>query len=185
MIRFAVTLCLCTLIAGCGSRSNPNVKTKNSMSSESEYETLLESSIKELRDKTQAHMSWGLGSFDEWDVDQESGLLIFTNADGTRAECPVQIIGSFNTKDNTWLWAWDNPSILEPLLQDALKVKAYGEKHQIESLTARTWVGEESDAWAMTALAMKLCNAQGGYRGPADSTHVFMTFGKVKLSKPE
>lgn len=131
-------------------------------------------------------MAWGLGSFEQWDVDQETGLLVFTNADGTQAECPVQIIESFNTNDNTWLWAWDNPSILEPLLRVVLKVKDYGEKHQIESLTTRTWVGEESDAWAMTALAMKLCNAQGGHREPAaGSTHVFMTFRKVKISKPQ
>lgn len=48
MIRFAVTLCLFTLIAGCGSRPNPNVKTKNSMSTNSEFETLLETSLDEL-----------------------------------------------------------------------------------------------------------------------------------------
>jgi hypothetical protein len=35
----------------------------------------------------------------------------------------------------------------------------------------------------MAAFAVKLCAAQGAYRGPAGSTYIFMTFGEVKLTK--
>ncbi|MEM7316566.1 MAG: DUF6882 domain-containing protein [Planctomycetota bacterium] len=97
--------------------------------------------------------------------------------------CAAQIIGSFNTKDNSWLWAWDNPSVLDKLKAHALKLKEYGEEHGIERLTDRKWTGTEDDAWEMAALAVKLCDAQGAYRGPAGSTLIFMTFGKVKMSK--
>jgi hypothetical protein len=41
----------------------------------------------------------------------------------------------------------------------------------------------EDDAWQMTALACKLANAQGAYRGPMGSTLVFLTFGEPKLTK--
>jgi hypothetical protein len=37
----------------------------------------------------------------------------------------------------------------------------------------------------MTALAVKLCDAQGAYRGPSGSSYVFMTFGEVQLSKAD
>ena len=53
----------------------------------------------------------------------------------------------------------------------------------IDRLTQRKWVGTEDDAWAMVALAVKLCGEQGGYRGPAGATHVFIAFGEVTLSK--
>ncbi len=40
----------------------------------------------------------------------------------------------------------------------------------------------ESDCWEFTALACKLCDAKGAYRGPSDTARVFMTFGEVTLS---
>ena len=59
------------------------------------------------------------------------------------------------------------------------------DKHGIEKLTTRKWTGTEDDAWAMVALAVRLCDAQGAYRGPAGPSYVFMTFGEVKIIKPE
>jgi hypothetical protein len=149
-----------------------------------EFQQLLDDSMDELQLKTEAHLNvWGFGSFERWDVDQDTGELIFSNADGTKAVAPMQIIGTYNTTDGTWLWAWDNPSVVDSLKSHALKVRDYGEQHNIAALTERKWVGSEEDAWAMAALATKLCEAQGAYRGPAGSTYVFMTFGQVKLSK--
>jgi hypothetical protein len=141
--------------------------------------------LQNLQLKTEAHTAWGLGTFDRWDIDQEVGDLVFSNADGTKAVASAQIIGSFSTNDNSWLWAWDNPSIVDDLKLHARKLKEYGDKHGIEKLTTRKWTGTEDDAWAMAALAVKLCDAQGAYRGPAGPSYVFMTFGEVKISKPK
>jgi hypothetical protein len=149
-----------------------------------DFQNLLDASVAELQVKNEANKAWGMGSFDQWDVDQEVGDLVFSNDDGTTATAPAQIIGSFSTNDNTWLWAWDNPSILDGMKRDARKVKQYGEEHKIEQLTTRKWTGTEQDAWAMAALAVKLCGAQGAYRGPGENSYVFMTFGEVKVSKP-
>jgi hypothetical protein len=166
--------CLLFLVAaGCGGSPQPDV----------EFQKLLAASVAELQAKNEAHKVWGLGSFDRWDIDQEVGDLVFSNADGTTAVAPAQIIGSFSTNDNSWLWAWDNPSIVDAMKRDALKVKQYGEQHGIEKLTTRKWTGTEEDAWAMTALAAKLCGKQGAYRGPSGKSFVFMTFGEVKISK--
>ena len=156
------------------------------MSPESnELQALLDESMAELQAKTEANMTWGLGSFDQWDIDQEVGDLIFSNTDGTTAVAPAQIIGSFNASDNSWLWAWDNPSIVDALTVDAQRLREYGEEHGIEKLTTAKWNATEGDGWEMAALAAKLCSAQGAYRAPAGNVYVFMTFGKVTISKPE
>lgn len=126
---------------------------------------------------------WGIGKISRWDLSQETGELTFSFADGIKAVAPAQIIGTYNTEDHTWLWAWANPSVDEALKKDALKVRKYGEEHHVERLTTRKWEGTEEDAWAMTALAVKLCGEQGAYLGPAGETHVFIAFGEVKLSK--
>ena len=149
-----------------------------------DYVTLLAQSVEELQIKTAAHDgTWHLGEA-AWDVDQDAGEIVFTAPNGIIAVCPVQIIGTYNTADGTWLWGWDHPSV-EPALQEhARRVRAYGERHGIDRLTTQKLRCSEDEAWEFTALACKLGGAQGGYRGPMGPTLVFMTFGDVSLSKP-
>ena len=95
----------------------------------------------------------------------------------------MQIIGTYNADDGTWLWGWDHPSVPAPLQQHARRLKVYGEERGIAAITTRKLSCEEAEAWDFAALACKLCEAQGAYRGPAGSALVFMTFGEVKLGK--
>ncbi|QDU43166.1 hypothetical protein Mal52_16380 [Symmachiella dynata] len=176
-----VSILLLVTVLGCGSNQTANLSASESK----EFREFLDASLEELSAKTEANEAWGLGTFDGWNLDQETGMLKFSNADGTEAVAPAQIIGSFSTNDNTWLWAWDNPSILDSLKADSLKVKEYGETNNVERLTTRKWTGTEKDAWTMAALAAKLCESQGVYRGPTGSSYVFITFGDVQLSKPQ
>ena len=149
-----------------------------------DFSTLQKMSIEELQLKTRGHVeTWGLDKISRWDLSQDAGEIVFSFDDGTRAAAPAQIIGTYNGEDHTWLWAWANPSVDDKLKKDALKVRKYGQEHGIERLTKSKWVGTEEDAWAMTALAVKLCGEQGAYRGPAGETRVFIAFGGVTLSK--
>jgi hypothetical protein len=147
------------------------------------YRSLVEQSMEELRLKTAAHDDvWSLGRAD-WRVDQEAGTIVFSRPGGTSATCSVQIIGTYSTTDGTWLWAWDHPAIASALQQHARQVRSYGKEHAIERLTTRKLACEESEAWEFTALACKLGEAQGAYRGPTGDTLVFMTFDGVRLSR--
>ena len=155
------------------------------MLTKGDFDALLERSMTELALKTEAHQGgWGLGKYDRWDINQQEGNLIFSDPERGRAVCPAQIIGSWESEQSTWLWAWDNPSVREHLKRDALKVKEFGEQNGIEQLIQPEWVLSERDAWKMTALAVHLCGAQGAYRGPAGTAFIFMSFSAVELSKP-
>ena len=155
----------------------------SSKSASPEFSALLNQSMEELRMKTAGHDSaWGIGEAN-WSVDQDIGEIVFTTPRGLTAMAPVQVIGTYNTDDGTWLWAWDNPSIEGPLREHAIKVRQYGEQNGISALTTRKTSCTEDEAWELAALACKLCEAQGAYRGPAGATRVLMTFGKVRLSK--
>ena len=149
-----------------------------------EFKALLEKSMEELRAKTMGHQAgWGFGKAARWSLDMSRGNLLFTFTDGVVASCPAQIVGSLDTSDNSWLWAWANPSIPDPLKRDSLRVKDFGQQRKISRLTSEEWMGTEEDAWRMAALACNLCEAQGVYRGPAGTALVFITFGKVELSR--
>jgi hypothetical protein len=140
--------------------------------------------ISGLQALTTAHVgTWHMDEAD-WTADQEKGEITFTNKRrGTVATAPVQIIGTFNTTDGTWMWGWANPSVAAHVVEDARKLKEYGTTHGVSELTSAKVKCIEQRAWVFAALACRLCARQGAYRGPAGKTMVFMTFGEVKISK--
>lgn len=143
---------------------------------------LLEKAFSELKARNEvADQVFNLRQ-SSWALDQTSCAIRFQNPNGTVASAPFQTIGTLNQNDGTWLWAWDNPSIVDAIRQHALAVRAYGEEHGHELLTQRKFPCDEELAWRLTALAAKLGNAQGAYRAPAGPTLLFLTFGKLTLS---
>jgi hypothetical protein len=142
-------------------------------------------SVEGLRTQTAAHAAtWRLGDESNWAADQDAGRIRFTFADGTIAEAELQIVGTYNTLDGTFLWGWDHPSVAEPLRRHARLAKEFGEKNGLTNYTERMVKCSEDDAWEFTAVAARLGKANGAYRGPAGTALVYMTFGEIKLSKP-
>lgn len=117
-----------------------------------------------------------------WDVDLDAGIITFTN-DGIVAKAPVQVIGTYNTLDGTWLWGWDHPSVPAHAAVAAKQLFDYGKRHKIDKITTRKITCSEEEAWELTSMASTLSGAQGLYRGSADTAYVYMTFGTVTLSK--
>ncbi|HEU0176037.1 MAG TPA: hypothetical protein VFV58_17375 [Blastocatellia bacterium] len=77
----------------------------------SDFSTLQKVSVEELALKTQAYKeAWDLGKIDRWELSQDTGELVFSLLDGMQAVCPAQIIGTYNSEDRAWMWAWANPS---------------------------------------------------------------------------
>ncbi len=139
-----------------------------------------------LRRSLNGHQEiWQIGAADRWDVDQEIGNIWWTFSDGVIASAPVQIVGTYNSLDSTFLWAWDHPSILEPLRKDAQAVLAFAKANDVEFLCDRMIECSEDTAWNLVALATLIADRQGAYRGPTGATATFMTFGEVKISKSE
>jgi hypothetical protein len=156
----------------------------NTISSDADlpYPLLLARSNNELAIKTQAHKELFHLDTAAWEADLEAGEIIFTS-EKVRAKAALQIIGTLNQNDGTWLWAWANESIPENLCTHAYAVKAYGEKHGISKFCSDKFQCTEAEAWEFTALGCKLGGGQGAYRGPAGSTLVYITFGTPSISK--
>lgn len=150
-----------------------------------DLEGYIAASVEGLRMVTAAHQStWHLGEEQSWNVDQDQGLLIFTFANGTTASAPVQIVGTYNARDNTFMWGWEHPSVVPDLQQNAAQARAFGQEHGSKELTTQTVSCTEQRAWEYSALAMRLSEANGAYRAEAaPGTFVFMNFGEVSLAK--
>jgi len=144
-----------------------------------EFEALLRTSMDDLMQKTRIHQeSWGFGEEDQWFLNQDSGDLVFTFPDGV-ASGPGQVIGTFDPQAGTWTWAWADRLLPDHLKRDAFRVRDFGVEHNLQHLLAPTWPAQESHAWYMTAFACWLCHAQGAFRGEAEDTCTFLTFGEI------
>ena len=165
-----------------GRNSNPVASSE--LTPEMNAELYIQQSLEGLRTQTSAHASmWHLGEEEQWSADQETGRITFAFADGTTAEADMQIVGTFNTENGTFLWGWDHPSVAEPLSKHAALAKQFGIENQLSQYTERMVECTEEKAWEFTAVAARLGEANGAYRGPAGIALVFMTFGEVELSK--
>lgn len=118
--------------------------------------------------------------FAEWDVDLEQGVIRFIGR--ARAySAPVQVIGTYNTLDGTFLWGWDHPSVPAALGANARLARQFGTRHALPLFMTRKVACTEQQAWQFTAVALYLADAQGAYRARIGTTWVFLTFGELTL----
>ncbi|MCD2515781.1 hypothetical protein LQ564_05570 [Massilia sp. G4R7] len=74
----------------------------------------IETSKQGLMQQTSAHVAtWHLGEEDRWAADLDTGTITFYFKNGTIASASIQIVGTYNTLDGTFLWGWDHPSVPE------------------------------------------------------------------------
>lgn len=141
-------------------------------------------SIEGLKQQTSAHnATWHFGKEKTWSVDQDNGLILFIFPNKVIASAPVQIIGTYDPNDGSFLWGWDNPSVDDKLKRAANLVKAYGVKNKIAMFTKPKIFSSEEKAWEFVALAARLDSANGAYRAKTGGPIVYMTFGEITLKK--
>jgi hypothetical protein len=146
------------------------------------FEALLRSSMDELLIKTRAHQEdWDFGEHDQWFLNQGSAELVFTFPDFVVSASP-QVIGTFDTDDHLWTWAWADSELPDHLKVASLRVKDYGAQHGFQHLLTPSWPAEESHCWYMTALACRLCGSEGAFRGVSGNVHSFISFCGVEIS---
>lgn len=130
-----------------------------------------------------ANDAWGMRDATRFLFDLERGTIRFQLADGRTATAPMQIIGTYNPKDGTFLWGWDHPSVPAELAVAAKRLRAWGEANGVEEMTRRLGPMSEARAWEYTSLAAVLTDAKGVYRPDMeDGPYVFITFGEVTFA---
>lgn len=149
-----------------------------------DVQAFIAQSMAGMQAATTAHCAtWHLDEAEQWSVDMDSGLIVFQLPGGVVATAPVQIVGTSNSKDGSFLWGWDHPSVPAELAEHAQLALAFGRAHGLQAYTTRKVDCDDSQAWEFAAVAMRLGEASGTYRAQAsDTAQVWMTFGQVSLS---
>ena len=120
--------------------------------------------------------TFGLNSYERWFYDQHTGLLEFFNGDTIKLRIKYQEVGSVSKISNTWLWAWDNPNLVDGIATESFRVKEFGELEKYERLTKSKWIADEVDGWEMTSIMAYLLNAKGAYRISGENVFSYVIF---------
>ncbi|HEX8301255.1 MAG TPA: hypothetical protein VF617_06390 [Sphingomonas sp.] len=95
-------------------RLNPFARVHHTQHND-EPELTLARSLEDMSAKTALHNETWRMDRAIWAADLDLGFITFTNERKWIITAPVQVIGTFNSEDNSWLWGWDHPSIPAPL----------------------------------------------------------------------
>ena len=161
-------------LVGCGQRSHMT---------DQQFTSFVEECKLELQPKIEAAIAkWGFGSVKRYDLDQTKGTLVFSDDSGHKVSCTIQVVGTYSTASQTWLWSWASPWVTDPLKRDSEVVREFGRTNGVEKLTTDKWSANEADGWAMTAVAARLAGAECAYRLPNRDAYIFMLIKTVETN---
>jgi hypothetical protein len=124
---------------------------------------------------------FGLASMPHAHLNEATAQLVFSDASVTpRVLADVQLVGSVNTENRSWLWSWANPDVDPALCKDILEVHMLGESRGIEQLTTPFWEGDAVDGWEMTSIAAYVLQAAGAYRAPTPQGFTYLVLTSLK-----
>jgi len=145
------------------------------MWTQEQYQSFVDESYSYLQSVQDAvKRDYSLGAYERYDWDQELGTMVFSDQGIQKIVADIQFVGSVSTVTNTWLWSWDNSTILPPVKDRILEVRAFGERHGLSELTIPNWTADERDGWAMTAVSAKILQAKGAYCCPRNGFSYFI-----------
>ncbi len=150
-----------------------------------EFDRYVDVASKEL-DVRQSRLAtdWDISAHGHLDWNQETGTIVFSSGGKPAVLADITFVGSISRTSETWLWAWDNPSISGALTKDVLRVKKFGERQRFEKLVNPKWRADENDGWCMTAVAAKLLNADAAYRTDSDTGFTYLLLNNLRKASP-
>ena len=120
---------------------------------DSAYRELMRKAVAYMRRRNEeAWGIWSLGDLPRFDWDQERGQLTFSGEGRDPIVADIQFVGSWSETAGTWMWAWANDSVLEPMKREVQEVREFGRSNDLEELTDPVWEAPIEAAWDMTAL---------------------------------
>ena len=152
------------------------------MKSADDYEAWRREAYQQLVDLNEkVNATYGIMAWERFDYDLSTGELVFTHKGKPRVSAQVQLIG---VVERDWQWAWANAGWWpDRILEDARKVKAFGETWGIEELTNAQLRSTNMDqlGWSLAAVAARVTGALGAYRPVDGPRSMFFLYRSLTL----
>lgn len=124
-----------------------------------------------------AAQRWAIGLERNFVFDQGTARLDLQFEQGPDLPLESQVLGSFDPRDGSFMWAWHNPSLRDGLVQAAHRAREEGERTGDVALTTPVQSARFDDLTPLLAHAAQIAGADGVYRAVNErSTSVFVAY---------
>ncbi|MBZ9810607.1 hypothetical protein LB542_09695 [Mesorhizobium sp. BR1-1-9] len=147
------------------------------------YPAWRDEAFDELKAKNTRLRDFRLGSWSRYDYDLTAGTLLFSEEGVVKVVAEIQVAGTTSVGANNWLWAWANSNLPGEVLDDAKRVRSFGEENGIDDL-AQAYVTNtdnlEALGWGLAGATVRICNALGAYRSPSVQGGLYLILKTIK-----
>lgn len=128
-----------------------------------DMDTLLRICTENLSEKQNALLQqWQLEQFTGYEVDQKTGIIRFKKQEQELGFYIVPI-GSWSSKDHSWMWGWANDSLSAKLRSKARTLQEM--RHYLDTplITQESFSADQQLAEALSILSVEWLGAMGWY----------------------
>jgi len=147
--------------------------------SDAEYRRLITRTAAELKVK-QNRFTARVSGYGHFDWSQDTGRLALSSPGKPTLIADFQFVGDVSKSSGTWLWAWDNPTVAEPLKRGSRTVRAFGRTERMTRLTTSKWSADQVDGWEMAGLAASILGSDAAYRTESSNGYEFLVLANLR-----
>lgn len=146
-----------------------------------EYMDFVEQSILEFKQIQNLFLQkFKIEEYSNWFYDQTTEFLTLS-LDDKEINFKYIPVGTFSSKTNTWMWAWENAHSIENSKLKTLQIKEFGIKYNFKKLKSGYFESDSNEGWKFVAIANQILNGIGGYRVNKDHLEKYIVIvGQVK-----
>lgn len=135
-----------------------------------EFNRLIELACISLGQSTpEIYESFGIAnSGGRWDIDDDEGVIRFTQAGGRACTAQFDFIGTWADESETFKWGWDHPYATNATRFAADQVYEIGQQIDAIPMTTNLIGATENDVWHLAKLAAYLAERPATYRARAN-----------------
>ena len=146
-----------------------------------EYEQFLADAVKEFGARsTKFDKEYAIADFDNWDYLQADGQLRFSKGGVTKVVANAQLLGSFSTYSDTWMWSWANSTVDSAVKKDIGKVREFGRAKGYRELIEPKFASDEDHAWKLVAASAQIVGAKSAFRGRIEDGWVYFLITDIR-----
>jgi hypothetical protein len=124
---------------------------------------------------------WGMSRAVGWRLDQRAAQVEWDLDDERTARAPAQVLGSWSAATGTFVWAWDNPTVLAEVRETATQIRRYGEEHEVFALTTSPLRLDLEQLRDLVALAFRVGGCTGLFHPTRGDLTTYVVFGRVTI----
>ena len=110
---------------------------------------------------------------------QKDQSLELTKEDGSKLVCKITCIGSWNAKENSWVWAWANENLSDETRKAADPLKSLEKETGYQIFINGGFECEQAVAIDLAFAGVHALNAKGIYRIQIEDSFVFLAIDEV------